>query len=39
MYRTGRLINGKLFLKTLSGDWISLQMLIDNQFYRGVEYA
>ncbi|TKH46755.1 hypothetical protein C1I60_00990 [Paenibacillus terrae] len=28
MYRTGRLINGKLFLKTLSGDWISLQMLI-----------
>ncbi len=39
MYRTGRLINGKLFLKTLAGDWISLQMLIENPYYRGVGYA
>lgn len=39
MYRTGRLIDGKLFLKTLKGDWISLQKLIENPFYSAVKYA
>ncbi|WP_311083075.1 hypothetical protein [Paenibacillus polymyxa] len=27
MYKNGRLINGKLYLKTIAGNWISLRFL------------
>ncbi len=28
MYKTGKLINGNLYLKTLIGNWISLKKLV-----------